>query len=134
MRLVVSLLLCVLCLSCSSDQDAPARAVAIGEIQDLERIADAWREVAESWPSSPMQLPPQGRRQFLEQVFERAGYGYSASLIQTGQGRLDPFNKEHKDLAELLLLPGRDLATAELASVYRREELAAVETIKMVFP
>lgn len=105
------------------------RAAPVGDYAVLEQLATAYREVSQNLPVSPSGMPPEGKRQFVEQVFAKAGYDYGASLQVLSQ-EIDITNKDHRDLAELLLLPQKGLAESELEKLFSADELAAVKAIK----
>lgn len=99
----------------------------------LEQLADAYRRVGEQFPSQPQAMRPEGRRDFLDKVFAQAGYSYSATLTGLAQTGADRSNQDHRDLVELLLLPGKGLSDADLASIYNADELRAVQQLRKAF-
>jgi hypothetical protein len=84
--------------------------------------------VSNELPVSPRGMRPEGRRQFLERVFTKAGYDYSASLQALSQ-QMDVTNKDHRDLADLLLMPQAGLADDDLGKVFSSAEIEAVRVI-----
>jgi hypothetical protein len=109
-------------------------AAPLGDKAALEKLADAYRAVEESQQvgGSPLSLPPEKRKKFVEMVFAEAGYSYSATLHSLGegmsQGKLKVVDQNIKDLAELLLIPHR--AAANLENIYSAQELQDVRAIE----
>lgn len=109
-------------------------AAPLGDKAALEKLAEAYRAVEESQQigGSPLSLPPEKRKKFVEMVFAEAGYSYSATLHSLGQsvsqGKLNVVDQNIKDLAELLLVPHR--AAANLEEIYSAQELQDVRAIE----
>ncbi len=110
-------------------------AAPLGDKAALEKLADAYRAVEESQQlgGSPLSLPPEKRKKFIELVFAEGGYSYSATLHSLGQsvtqGKLNVIDQNIKDLAELLLVPHRAVAT-DLESIYSAQELQDIRAIE----
>jgi hypothetical protein len=121
LAVILVLLLC----ACSEPTGRPA---PVGDYAVLEQLADAYRTVAKGMPVSPGSMPPEGKRQFLEQVFHKAGYDYGATLQALAQ-EMDITNKDHRDLADLLLLPQVGLAEEDWTEIYSPSEIKAVKAI-----
>lgn len=117
-------------LACSNDVSQPA---PVGEYEVLERLADAYRTVSEQYPVQPQAMRPNGRVEFLNQVFTQAGYSYSATLLSLAGAELSVTNQEHRDLVELLLIPGKGISDADLASIYSTDELPVVRRLQTLF-
>jgi hypothetical protein len=128
MRLFTILFMAMCLLACSQ---APSGTPApLGDYATLEKLADAYRKVGQSYPVQPHSMRPAGRKQFLQQVFAEAGYDYSATLTAVAAAGVDASNQDHRDLVELLLLPHQGMAEADWDELYTRAELAAVQDIR----
>lgn len=126
----------LLLLSLAACGDYGAKVAApLGDKAVLEKLADAYRTVEESQQldGSPLSLPPDKRKKFIELVFAEGGYSYSATLHSLGQsvaqGKLAVIDQNIKDLAELLLIPHRAVAT-DLEDIYSAQELQDIRTIE----
>ena len=106
-------------------------AAPIGDLAVLEQLAEAYRQTSEQVPVQPRGLRPEARKQFVQQVFAAAGYDYGATLAALAQG-VDAANQQHRDLAELLLLPVSGLADEAAAGLYSASEWQAVRHIRQV--
>lgn len=125
------LLLCVITAIAGCDTGASDKAVPLGDRAALERLADAYRTIAEGLPSNPLNQLPEDRRRFVEAVFREAGFGYAVTLKQIGQRHgLDPAQTLHRDLAQLVLLPASGLVREDIEKIYSAEEVVAVERIQ----
>jgi hypothetical protein len=122
----IAFLVVLLIAACSEPAGKP---VPVGDYGALEQLAEAYRAVSKELPVSPRGMRPEGRRQFLERVFAKAGYDYSASLQALSQ-QMDVTNKDHRDLADLLLMPQTGLADDDLDKVFSPAEVEAVKAIK----
>lgn len=120
------LIFVMLSVACGKPAGQPAPA---GDHAALEQLADAYRATAEQFPVAPQGMQPQGKRQFVEQVFVRAGYDYHATLAALA-AQMDATNPDHRDLAELLLLPRKGLADEQLGELYTTTERQALLTIE----
>jgi len=123
------LLLCTAVLA-SGCTETTGKPVPPGDRASLEQLADAYRAIAEGLPSNPINQLPEDRRRFVEAVFRQAGYDYSATVTQLGQGSLDSSQALHRDLAQLVLLPTTGLAREEIAKIYNPQELTALTKIQ----
>jgi hypothetical protein len=130
MRVVVLLILVVSFVAC--DKETANIAAPIGDLATLEKLADSYRKMADRLPANPRGLMPKDKRRFVEQVFEHAGYNYSATLFALANTQLDPFNQHQSDLAELLFLPQLGAGPNEISAVYTPAELQAIETIQKI--
>jgi len=121
----------VLLVTLSACGETPAGKVATpGDRAVLEQLADAYRAVADEYPVQPSGMRPEGRRQFVQQVFQKAGYDHRATLLALAAAGTGKATQEHRDLAELLLMPYRGLAGDELEKLASGDELAAVRTLR----
>jgi hypothetical protein len=112
---------------CHSGHRPPA---PLGERAALEKLASAYDTVSEQLPIAPTGLTPQGKLRFVQQVFDQAGYDFSATLqalAQTPPGSLGTY---HKDMMELVLLPDQGLSEQAAEQLYSAEQLASIKTIK----
>lgn len=120
--LLIFLLLSVAC-------GKPAgQAAPVGDHAVLEQLAQAYRATAEQFPVAVRGMQPEARRQFVEQVFVRAGYDYPATLVSLA-GKIDATNPDHRDLAELLMLPRAGLSDAQLEGLFSATERQALHTL-----
>lgn len=117
-------------LACSNAAQTPA---PVGDHAVLEQLADAYRSVSQQYPMQPQAMPPKGRREFVDQVFLQAGYGYSATLVAMSQAGTDITNQDQRDLVELLLLPNKGLSDEDIATIYNADEAAAVRRLRADF-
>jgi hypothetical protein len=117
-------------LACSEGIQKPA---PLGEYAVLEQLATAYRTTSEQFSVQPQAMRPESRKEFVNRVFVQAGYSYSATLLAVANAEVSATNQDHHDLVDLLLLPAKGLADADLASVYSAEELVAVQRLRAVF-
>lgn len=115
---------------CDNGNHKPA---PIGDHAVLEQLAEAYRSVAEGYPVQPSSMRPAGKKEFVERVFSTAGYHHASTLKAMAVQGADVSNQDHRDLAELLMLPHKGLAERELAALYSSEELAAIGSIRVIF-
>lgn len=104
-----------------------------GDLATLEKLADAYRDMANTLTQSPVQQIPSDKRAFVEKVFSKAGYSYNATLLALAADELDPADPRQRDMAELLLFPTIGVNEIDLAKLYPGPELAAVEKLKKRF-
>jgi len=106
------------------------KVVPIGDHGGLEQLAAAYRKVLQEYPVAPASMQPEGKKKFVERVFAAAGYQYSATLKAFARQGIDGTNQDHRDLADLLFLPHKGMADAELPRLYTADELAAVRSLQ----
>jgi hypothetical protein len=123
------IVLLVLVFNLLSCEKAPGKAAPIGDHAVLEQLADAYRKIGQEYPVSPSGMRPAGKKEFVQRVFQKAGYDYAETLKAFAKQGVDVTSQDQRDLAELLLFPSRDLASADWKDVYMSEELAAVKVI-----
>jgi hypothetical protein len=128
MNLLIIVLLSVLLMACA--REAPGTPAPLGDYAVLEQLATAYRTVAQDYPMQPRQMPPAGRKEFVTRVFHSAGYDYSATLHALAAQGLDRTSQDHRDLADLLLLPHQGVDHAARAELYSDQELADIEAIE----
>ena len=116
--------------ACSDVVQKPA---PLGEYAVLEELAAAYRTTSEQYPVQPQAMRPKARKEFLSKVFVQAGYGYSATLLALADTELSITNQDHRDFVDLLLLPGKGLSDADLASIYTADELIVVRRLRKLF-
>lgn len=128
---LVGLLVLALLSACSSDPQS-LDAAPLGERAVLESLAEAYTEISNQKLSvSPMSLPGEERKRFVEQVFTRSGYSYSKTLHRMAQAGLDSRNQLHVDMAELVLMPHRNPRfPLELTDIYSAQELQDVAVVE----
>jgi hypothetical protein len=106
------------------------KAAPLGDHAVLEQLADAYRSVRQEYPMSPRSMAPKGRLEFVQRVFQQAGYDYDATLQAMAKAGAQVTNPDHRDLAALLFLPHQGVAEASWADIYSPEELAAIKSIR----
>lgn len=117
-------------LACSDDVQKPA---PVGEYAVLEQLAAAFRTIGAQYPVQLQAMRPDARKEFLTKVFAQAGFGYSATLLALTDAELSITNQDHRDFVDLLLLPGKGLADADLTSIYSADELFVVRRLRKQF-
>lgn len=125
---VVPLLLGMVVACGASGATAPA---PLGDKSALEKLAKAYRTIEEKQQldGSPLSLPPDKRKKFLEMVFAEGGYSYPATLHSLAENKLNVIDQNIKDLAELLLIPHRATPIA-MEDIYSAQELEDVRAIE----
>ena len=126
-------LLVILTLALFACGEKVQKATPVGDYAVLEQLANAYRSVGEQYPMQPQAMPPQGRREFIEKVFQQAGYSYSLSLLAVGQSTDSITHQDHRDLVDLLLLPNKGMSDESLPALYNAEEQVAVRHLRTVF-
>ena len=120
----------LLVMGCAQDEE-PARPAPIGDKAVLQHLAEAYEKVAEDLPVSPWMLAPKERKQFVKDLFAKAGYSYAATLQEMAASKWDVADQNTLDLIQLLLLPHANLApSARLEGVYTPQEAAAIRAIR----
>jgi len=128
---IMPVLLAVLLFLHGCNNSAQHHAAApLGEITALQALEKAYNAALNGLPTGPAKLKPSVRRKFVEQVFQDAGYNYSATLLALADIPLDAINQHHKDMKELLFLPHHALAFEDVKAIYTKEEQNAISTIK----
>lgn len=95
-------------------------AAPAGEYAVLEQLAEAYKEKLQQYPTGPRSMRPEGRKQFIDEVFRQAGYDYEATLASLA-AEIDPADKNQRDLAELISLPFHGLSEAAIDELYSGE-------------
>ena len=120
----------LLCLTaCGPSQKNHNSAAPLGDKTALEKLAAAYETVTKSIPVSAVQLRPEARKRFVEQVFQEAGYDYSATLQALSQVTPESVTQYHKDLKQLLFLPHYGTLFEETKSIYTEQEMQAIQLI-----
>ena len=130
LRIVLLATVSLVLFACGAESQKPAPA---GDHAVLEQLADAYRHVGEQFPMQPQAMPPKGRKDFVNRVFAQAGYSYSATLTTLAKTGASITNQDHRDLVDLLLLPGKGLSDENLASIYSADEVVAVRQLRAIF-
>lgn len=114
-----------------SEKTSPAinKPVPLGDKQALEKLATTYQALSDKLMVSPYKLRPQDKRQFIEQVFENAGYNYKSTLLTLTPNGFDSTIQLHRDLVELILLPQSGVKTKELSSFYSQSEIKEINTL-----
>jgi len=115
--------------SCDSSQSNQYPAAPLNNKETLEKLASAYKIVAETIPVSPVNLRPAARKKFVEQVFTEAGYNYSATLQALSMVQANSSTQYHKDIKQLLFLPHYRVKFEETIDIYTDEEIKAIEVI-----
>lgn len=111
-------------IGCTEEQ---APAAPMGNKAVLEHLARSFENVGQTLPTSPMTLTPKGKRSFVIDVFERAGYSYQATL--TVAAEMEVYGQNEKDLVELLLFPLDGVAIDEINLIFSADEIDAVRKL-----
>ena len=104
-------------------------AAPLDDKPTLEKLASAYTAIAADLSAPPTQLRPQMRKKFVEQVFARAGFSYTATLLdlaKIGKANRSPL---HNDMLDLVLLPHHGFKLAEVEDIYSESELKAVRSL-----
>ena len=99
----------------------------------LEKLAEAYKEISDQLPVSPVNLPPKARLKFVEDVFEKAGYGYKETLASLANVQKEEITKLHRDMLELAFMPHYRMKYDALSEIYSENEILAIDKIKTVF-
>ncbi len=121
--------------ACDSDHHQagakPTKPVPIGSHHALQQLAGAFKALSDKFPRNPMDMPPQERKAFVEQVFINAGYSYDATLHELATHKADYGNNDVGDLVDLLTLPHRNTTSVEdYRHIYRPQELKDIKVIE----
>lgn len=121
--------------ACGSDHHTagakPTKPVPAGNHAALEHLADAFRSLQDKFDRKPMEMPPEERKAFVEQVFVNAGYSYDATLHELATHKVDYGSRDVSDLVDLLTLPHRNTTSAEdYRHIYRPQELKDIKIIE----
>lgn len=125
--IVIACLLLLFASACTDKQQYGA--APLNDKATLEKLATAYRNIAQDLPVTPTGLRPTARRKFLEQVFRQAGYDYSSTLIALAQVPAQQVTQHHIDLKQLLYLPHFDRRIKQLSDIYSQDEIAAITDI-----
>ncbi len=129
-------LLLILVLQACSDEPRELVAVPLGDRAALQTLADAYTSLSDlKLTASPSIMPADKRKQFLIEVFTKAGYSYGLTLRQMAGAEFDKNRKLHRDLADLVLMPHRNQRGTRVAMdrIYSGEELQDVAVIERAF-
>lgn len=105
----------------------------LGDRLALEKLAEAYQEIRSGIAINPTQMRPEGKRKFIELVFERAGFNYYLTLLALAKLKKTEINQYHKDLKQLAFLPHTGLLSTQLKDLYAERELKAIVLITSVF-
>lgn len=110
--------------ACGYNKSGPTDPAPIDNKATLEKLADNYKKLSDKFPRSPMELPPDERKAFVEQVFINSGYSYDATLHAMATADID-FSKQNViDLAQLLTMPQRNASSMnDIKSIYSTSEL-----------
>ncbi len=110
--------------ACGYNKSDPTDPAPIGDKATLQKLADSYNKLADKFPRSPMELPPDERKAFVEQVFINAGYSYDATLHELATANIDFSKKDVTDLVQLLTMPQRNTDSSnDVKSIYSPAEL-----------
>ncbi|MEJ2179868.1 MAG: hypothetical protein P8Y28_05370 [Gammaproteobacteria bacterium] len=119
--------------SCNSSQPAQYQTAPLDSKPALEKLASAYNSIAETIPVSAVNLRPAARKKFVVQVFNEAGFNYSATLQALSKVPASSVSQYHKDMQQLLFLPHYNIKFEEAKDIYTVEEVNAIETINRSF-
>lgn len=109
----------------------PTEPVPPGNHAALQRLADAYKSLSDKFDRKPMDMPPEERKAFVEQVFINAGYSYDATLHELATHKVDYGNQDVSGLVDLLTLPHRNTTSAkDYRHIYRPQELKDIKVIE----
>jgi len=126
-QLGISVLL-ILLAACT--EQTPIEAAPLGEKQTLETLASSYRLISNRYPVNPAQLTSKAKRDFLERVFNHAGYNYSNTLIALARIAPKEITQYHRDMKQLLFLPQTGLSTADNQNIFSESEQIAIIEIE----
>ena len=129
--LIVLALILPIIVAC--EQKKAGTAAPLNDIATLEKLAQAYKEVAEQFPVNPVNLAPNVRRKFVEQVFSSAGFGYSETLTSLSLVKKENITKLHRDMQELLFMPHYRLQQDSMKDIYTEQELLTIQKITTNF-
>jgi hypothetical protein len=117
--------------ACGYTQTGPTDPAPIDDKAALQKLADAYNKLADKFPRSPSELPPDERKAFVEQVFMNAGYSYAATLHEMATAKIDFSKQNVTDLADLLTMPQRNVSSADdIRSIYSPTELKEMQALE----
>lgn len=132
-KIIISMLLSALLVACGNEPKTLTPA-PLGDRMVLEKLAKSWEKISnENLNTTPMSLPGDQRKRFVEMVFTDNGYSYSATLHALATQNFDKSNQVYIDMAELVLMPHRNpKIPMEPADIYEPAELLDVAAIERV--
>lgn len=119
--------------SCNSSQPAQYQAAPLDSKPVLEKLASAYNSIAETIPVSAVNLRPAARKKFVVQVFNEAGFDYSATLQSLSKVQAGSVTQYHKDMQQLLFMPHYKTKFEEVKDIYTVEEVKAIDAINKSF-
>ena len=128
-HLIITFFTLLVC-ACESDSQLPA---PLGDHAVLEKLAATYDKLRDRLPVSPSGLTPKGKRKFVQEVFQRTGYDYDATLLAAARTPPDHITANHRDMMELLLLPTQGLNEADSQSLYGDSLYKAIEKINALY-
>ncbi len=120
----------LLILLAACTEKSPIEAAPLGNKQVLEALAKSYRLISTRYPVPPTGLTPKGKRDFIERVFNNAGYNYSNTLVQLAS--IDPkeITQYHRDMRQLLFLPQTGLSSEDSQEIFDESERSAIRKIE----
>lgn len=130
-KIIIPMLLSVLLVACGSEPES-LKPAPLGDQAVLEKLSKSWEKISnENLSTSPMSLPGDQRKRFVEMIFTDNGYSYSATLHALATQRFDKSNQAYIDMAELVLMPHRNpKIPMEAADIYKPTELLDVAALE----
>jgi len=117
--------------ACGYNKSGPTDPAPLDDKATLQKLSDNYNKLSDKFPRSPMQLPPDERKAFVEQVFINSGYSYKATLHEMATANIDFSKKNIIDMAELLTMPQRNTGSlSDVKSIYSATELKEMAALE----
>jgi len=111
-------------------EKSPIEAAPLDNKQTLEALAKSYRLISTRYPVPPTRLTPKGKRDFVERVFNNAGYDYSNTLIRLARTDPKEITQYHRDMKQLLFLPQTGLSIEDSQKIFNESERSAIREIE----
>ena len=123
---MMGLLLANLLFNAACDNSSNFPAAPVNDEPALQKLADAYTQVREGLSVSPTGLNAQGKRKFVEKVFEKAGFSYHKTILAVAAIPEKKRSQHLKDLKQLILMPASRLNKKHFSEVFSPEEITAI--------
>ncbi len=124
-------LLALFMTACGSGRPLAEGEVPQGDRAAMEKLEASYVKLSQQLLSSPANLAPRERKEFVQQVFSDAGFDYAITLRAIADGGLDKRKRYHHDLVELLFMPHLANRLDKLSEIYSPAEIEAIEKISL---